>query len=227
MGTSFSFGRALGFLVLWAGAAACTSTTTPGSSGTGAEGGEGASAGASASSGGATGTGGSTGSGGSGPGASLCEVYCTAVMTSCTGDFAQYPSAAACLGICGTLPPGAERSGPGNTVRCRLLQASQAAETREPAVHCPAAGPGGGGVCGVNCQGYCAAFLGVCEERFFSLFDGEPECLAACAKLPNTPDFSTNVQSGNSVGCRLYHTTAAAVAPDVHCSHAAGDVPCQ
>jgi hypothetical protein len=45
-----------------------------------------------------------------------------------------------------------------------------------------------------------------------------------CAGLPKvTPatNFSTNIQSGNTIECRLYHATVATDTPSPHCLHTA------
>jgi hypothetical protein len=76
-----------------------------------------------------------------------CAAYCTAVMGACTAANAQYPSEAMCLTACSTMTweLGTAGATSGNSIACRTYHAG-AARTNA-AVHCPHAGPTGGGVC--------------------------------------------------------------------------------
>jgi hypothetical protein len=156
----------------------------------------------------------------------VCSSYCSAVMQYCTGDFAVYGSEAACEAICAQLPVGNPGDTIGNTVHCRLRNAELAGETGEPNVHCPAAAPGASGVCGSNCEGYCVLMQQICSVRFAQAFQGLVDCQAQCAALPTLGAFNLSQASGNSVNCRLWHVSAAALDPGAHCGHAAGDPPC-
>ena len=128
----------------------------------------------------------------------------------------QYFSASACLAACAVLPDGAASDTSGNTVGCRTYHAGAAASA--PAVHCPHAGPGGAGVCGNDCDGFCSIALGVCTGPN-QVFADLGQCQSACAGFPTTPAYSASVPSGDSFACRLYHLTAAALDPATHCSH--------
>lgn len=86
----------------------------------------------------------------SGAGTSDCGTYCSSIMAICTGDNAQYASAADCMAQCTELswPAGTAGATSGNTLACRTYHAGAARDMMMPAVHCPHAGPTGGGVCG-------------------------------------------------------------------------------
>ncbi len=145
-----------------------------------------------------------------------CTDYCAAVMSACTGGNAQYFSQQACLESCSSLPDGLASDTGGNTVGCRTYHAGVAMGA--PAAHCPHAGPGGAGVCGADCEGFCAIALGACtggNQVYASL----AACLSECGNFPTSPPYNASVTSGDSFACRMYHLTAASVDPAGHCSH--------
>ena len=130
--------------------------------------------------------------------------------------------------MCNRLEPGSPGDFTGNTVECRLARAGLAQRTGEAADYCYSAGPGGAGVCGDDCEGFCAVMAQICPAAMGSY----GECLPLCEAVPNLegpPDnlrYNTTVQEGNSVQCRLFHVTAATLDPIAHCVHAAGLAPC-
>jgi hypothetical protein len=77
-----------------------------------------------------------------------CNGYCDQILANCTGANMQYADRNACMTMCATFPvDGAEPvEMAGNNVQCRAYHASFPAATG-PALHCPHAGPTGGGVC--------------------------------------------------------------------------------
>lgn len=200
-------------------------------------GGAGSSAGQSGSdtAGGAPSDGGAAGGGagarpigdGGAPASSLCERYCSAVMSNCQGQFAVYTSAEICLAVCALLPPGKPGDREVNSVECRLHAATIA--ENEMLHYCPIAGPGGNGKCGSNCQGYCALMAGICSE-WSAIEPGA--CLGDCEQLPDLSTFTTDPSAqnyrGNHVQCRMFHACAALV-DDArqHCEHASGAAPCR
>jgi hypothetical protein len=148
-------------------------------------------------------------------------------MTNCVDAHAVYTTEAACLAVCGTLPVGSPDAEIGNSVYCRLRNAELAATTGEPDVHCPIAGPGGDGVCGTNCEGYCVLMQASCSARFSQLFNGLADCQSQCTEsLPDPGGYDVSQNSGDSINCRLWHVSAAALDPSLHCGHAAGEPPC-
>ena len=159
--------------------------------------------------------------------ASLCERYCDQVATACTGENEQYASLDACLAVCSRIDPGSPGDITGNTIECRLARAQLAQRTGEPGDYCYSAGPGGAGVCGTDCEGFCAVMAQTCPQM-----GSFGECVPQCNMVPNLsgpPDnitYNTTVQEGNSVQCRLFHVTAATLDPIAHCIHAAGLAPC-
>ena len=158
----------------------------------------------------------------------LCDRYCETVATACTGQNEQFASLDACLAVCERLEPGSVGDVAGNTVECRLARAQLAQRTGEAADYCSSAGPGGGGACGEDCEGFCALMAETCPAAMGTY----EECLPVCATVPDLsgpPDnvaYNTSVQDGNSLQCRLFHVTAATLDPIAHCVHAAGLAPC-
>ena len=63
-------------------------------------------------------------------------------------------------------------------------------------------------------------------EEFLGSFV-TPEVLGQCGEsIPDLGGYSIEQNSGDSVNCRLWHVSAASVAPSSHCGHAAGESPC-
>ncbi|MGK4001553.1 hypothetical protein WMF31_02935 [Sorangium sp. So ce1036] len=151
------------------------------------------------------------------PVSEACTSYCDAVMASCTGENQVYSTLETCHGVCAALDPGDPLEPVGNTLACRARQADLAGRTGEPSVHCPAAGPGGAGVCGSNCESYCALQAASCSPEFPT----QEECVAMCAGLKDVEAFDViENHEGDTLQCRLVHVSSATVEPDEHCRHA-------
>jgi len=166
---------------------------------------------------------------------SLCEEYCDSVLAACGPDvdgtsYAVYDSRFTCLYQCLLFAPGGPGDEMGNSVQCRLNSARVALQfPGERRTACPAAGPGGNGVCGSNCEGYCTLMLAECPNAFDAVAGGlspVEACAQSCAATPDLGGFDTSRIEGNSLQCRLYHLQAASVSPRNHCGHAAGAYPC-
>lgn len=158
---------------------------------------------------------------------SPCEEYCDTVLAACgpepSGrDYSVYDSRYTCLYQCALLPAGTPGDETGNSAACRVSSARVALQfPGERPSACPAAGPGGNGVCGSNCEGYCTLMAAECP----GFFDAAG-CAASCAATADLGGFDTSRIEGDSVQCRLYHLQAASVSPLNHCAHAAGAFPC-
>jgi hypothetical protein len=155
-----------------------------------------------------------------------CESFCDVVADACpqeeTESYAVYDSTFTCLRQCESYALGIAGDDTGNTLACRMTHALIARDfPGERAGSCPAAGPGGDGVCGSNCEGYCALMLNTCDT-----FADAEQCLAECAHVPDLGGFEVSQNEGNSVQCRLYHLGAALASPTFHCPHASGQTPC-
>jgi len=151
----------------------------------------------------------------------LCTNYCAQVMKSCTGEQAQYVSLPVCLADCSHLPPGEPGAQFGNSVQCRIQEATLAERTGEPAEHCSAAGPEGtdpmgAPLCGSTCESYCALILPTCDTAFSST----QACEFACKTMHDLKHYDISIQRGNSVQCRIFHVSAATQAKASHCPHA-------
>ncbi|WP_437870115.1 hypothetical protein [Sorangium sp. So ce363] len=155
--------------------------------------------------------------GGQAPVSEQCASYCADVMANCTGEHQVYATLATCQGVCALLPEGDPLEPVDNTVACRARQAELAGATGEVGVHCPAAGPGGGGECGSNCESYCALRAAACTLEVAT----EEECVAMCAGLKDVDKFDViENHDGDTLQCRLVHVSSATVDPDEHCPHA-------
>lgn len=168
------------------------------------------------------------GGAGGGPAVPLCEAYCSAVMSNCTGIDAVYTTPEACLAVCELLPEGQEGDETGNSTHCRLRSAEIA--PTEPSYYCPIAGPGGNGVCGSNCDGLCTIAQAACDGDDEQWPSGAA-CQSGCSDLEDLGTFSVDptfaMYAGGHLQCRLYHAAASALSdPDVHCMHVGGAPPC-
>jgi hypothetical protein len=68
------------------------------------------------------------------------------------------------------------------------------------------------------CAQYCATYIANCTDpKVSDLYADEQACLDACAGWDVG---EMGAMDGDSAECRLYHATAAADAPGVHCVHA-------
>jgi hypothetical protein len=152
-----------------------------------------------------------------------CHDYCDLVMDACTGKNTVYTTKDICLGVCSHLDPGDDEDTTVNTVACRQFYADEA--TREPIDNCRFAGPGGGGKCGTDCQAYCQLFPDVCPDDY--KYKSTADCLKFCGALPDQKDFDvardhglTAEHGGDTIECRLVHTSSATLKPAEHCPHA-------
>lgn len=69
-----------------------------------------------------------------------------------------------------------------------------------------------------DCATYCADFQASCSAEPVAYAD-EAECLSVCAAAA-IPAGTAADTAGNTLGCRIYHSGAAAAAPTDHCVHA-------
>lgn len=145
-----------------------------------------------------------------------CADYCELAMRNCTGDVAQYTDLGTCQATCQAMPIGDPASPAGNTVSCRTFQAALAEDP--VAAACTKAGPGGDGTCGDNCESFCTMALALCGGRP-GVFPDHATCLTTCAGFSTAEPYDANDIAGDTFACRLYHLTAAATVPDVHCAH--------
>lgn len=167
-----------------------------------------------------------------------CDTYCDLIQSACTGQNQQFASPEACHGMCATYPPGTLFDDTSDTLGCRihlLLQSRAMIESPE----CRAAGPGGEGVCGANCDSFCVSMMVVCPGSYADLED----CHRACSSLVDCHDYAVPASGAQSpddpsLQCRIYHLSAAAqdlgsrsgrelTEPQTHhCPHAAGLTKC-
>ncbi len=149
--------------------------------------------------------------------AQTCANYCTLITANCNGNLAMYADAATCMATCTHAPAGTAADMSGNTLGCRIYHADAAAGNA--ALHCRHAGPGGDGVCGADCEGFCTLTLGACAGQAAPPYASMSACMTSCAGFATTPAYSASTTGGNSLACRLYHATAASTNPALHCPH--------
>jgi len=78
-------------------------------------------------------------------GAPDCANYCSVYFGNCKDGLNVYTDNDACLSACGAWYQGSDVDVAGDTIGCRTYHAGAA--LGDPALHCPHASPGGGGVC--------------------------------------------------------------------------------
>ncbi len=157
----------------------------------------------------------------------LCMQYCTTIMTNCTGSDAvdggtmkphqQYSTMTNCLNSCKAMPVGNTGDKAGNTLNCRVYHAMAAA--MDPDTHCPHAGPGGDGVCGATCDGYCQIAMMYCVGDA-GVYASAADCQTTCAKFRDDAGYNvtdTSLQATGQVACLLYHAQEASLVPIDHC----------
>jgi hypothetical protein len=147
-----------------------------------------------------------------------CHDYCDLVTSACTGTNQVYATKDTCLGVCAQLDPGEtiERADE-NTVACRAFYAGES--VREPVDNCKYAGPGGGGKCGTDCEAYCQLYPAVCPDDY--KYTSTADCLKFCGTLLDQDSFDVvRDHGGDSIECRLVHTSSATLKPKEHCEHA-------
>lgn len=157
-----------------------------------------------------------------------CATYCATLTLNCTGDNAQYASEQACVDYCtagAQLPLGTNDDIDGNTVGCRTYHADVAgsAPGTSEAIHCPHAGPNGGGVCGTTCENYCHLSDTNCTGDNALAFDAD--CATSCEAF--NADGAQGDAAGDTAQCRIYHLGVAGSDPGTseatHCPHGGVD----
>lgn len=147
-----------------------------------------------------------------------CVDYCDTVMERCAGVNKVYSSREACLSVCRVLEPGGPTDpAKANTVLCRN---ALIANSTEPDVDCSFAGPGGGNLCGSDCEAYCQLWIASCPAIPTHDVD---ECVRQCGALEREPGgFSVSglFVKGDSFQCRLYYASEASRDP-ANCKNAA------
>lgn len=149
--------------------------------------------------------------------AQTCANYCSTITANCGAANTMYTSEATCLATCAGWQPGTAADMSGNTLGCRIYHAGVAAGN--PGLHCRHAGPGGDGVCGANCEGFCTLAMRACTGQPTPPYASISACMTTCAGFATTPPYDATQTAGNTFACRLYHATAASTAPAIHCAH--------
>lgn len=165
-----------------------------------------------------------------------CPTYCSNIATVCSGANAQITEPN-CLGTCAKFPLGAATDTAGvNSLGCRLYHIQNiSVRAGDAATHCPHAGPGGAkvdaasGTCGDACTSFCEIETKSCGTTAAPLtgiqanYASVAACVTACATFDKSVPYTAgSTPAGNTLACRLYHATNAAVsatAAMTHCKH--------
>jgi hypothetical protein len=155
------------------------------------------------------------------------------LMNTCTTpDVLQYESASDCLRTCEGFELGEAPDVNLDTLACRRYHTYNA--VRNPLGHCTHTGPGGDGHCGKLCPAYCKLVKAACATEYAAAFvGGDPDCESACADeffdgapVEEQADLGYTVakgkEPGNTIQCRLYHTTKAFGNAALECESALG-----
>lgn len=140
-------------------------------------------------------------------------------MGACTGANQQYSGPPRCLAACKTFDAGTPQDTTGNTLGCRLHHALAAAAAADAGLDCEAAGPGGAGVCGSDCEGFCQLALNACVGSN-QVFADLATCAGVCASFHTDARYSVtdvSIQTRTEVACLLYHAQEATTVPMDHC----------
>ncbi len=161
------------------------------------------------------------------PAAAVCKNYCNLVMDACQGKLQQYATPEVCLAVCNMFDKGEPGAMSGNTANCRLTKVTAVKNSGEVAdlATCAAAGPGGNGTCGSECEAYCALLQKACSADFHDFANDLAGCQTKCKAFPVVGVFEQSIRGGDSLECRLYHVTSA-VLDAIHCGHAIGASIC-
>jgi len=148
-----------------------------------------------------------------------CAAYCTQIQSVCNMTNLQYKDQTDCMRHCAAYPVGTDADMAGNTVGCRAYHAGAA--SGNAGLHCPHAGPSGGGACGSICEAYCNITMTACTGAANSVYSSNAICMAHCEGF-NTSGLIGAV-SGATYQCHLYHAGVAltdAASATTHCPHA-------
>jgi len=163
-----------------------------------------------------------------------CPTFCGEVLANCTGANAQFPDDAHCEATCASWALGTAADKTGATLGCHIYHAG-APSMMTPTTHCVHAGPGGDlttaaapGTCGDACTNFCTLEIKACGSLDAPItgapaqYQNTAACMTACAAFNKTNLYSIT-SKGDSLACRLYHATNAAITGNatVHCPHTA------
>jgi len=150
--------------------------------------------------------------------------YCETVTFWCNGTNQQYNSMADCMGSVGafsTTPADAKASNAMNSLGCREYH-SQAAAAVNASFHCEHGGPSGGMACGVYTDAWATLAKNNCNDSDVMAAEtgmGVTQ-LGMAVPVGNSGPYWTGLdQTGDTQACRIYHLTAAATNPGLHCIH--------
>ncbi len=166
------------------------------------------------------------GAGACGP---TCDAYCTLVSAFCPETLADSDCAASCPGLREDGVYDYSVLDSGDSVECRLAYAVRASLDKDNEEFCPGAALKST-LCAdpvatlPNCTDYCRLVQTVCTGTNV-VYESSAQCMAVCALMDKGLNTDT---TGDTVGCRKYHSYNAISGASSHCPHAGpgGDGHC-
>jgi len=168
-----------------------------------------------------------------------CDAYCSIGLSKCTVasgwplmESNAFNDQTSCHSICSAAYNigNIDTDTTGNTLGCRFYHA-QAAISIGDYIHCSHATASGNGVCTSNsasfCNNYCQLNTQICNGTH-SQYASESACLSYCQNDLDSFQGVWNDTAGDSIGCRIYHSTAGVLDAATHCPHSgpSGDNVC-
>jgi len=159
-----------------------------------------------------------------------CDAYCSIGLSQCTAasgwplmESGLFNDQNDCHSVCSaTYNLGnINTDTAGNTLGCRLYHAQASIFTGD-LLHCSHASASGNGYCTYNttsfCPNYCQINLKTCTGAN-AQYASEAACLQYCQNDMDARQGAWNDTTGDTVGCRIYHSTAGILNAAVHCPH--------
>lgn len=139
-----------------------------------------------------------------------CSDYCTTILQACgpadggPTNTNQFYDQTNCMSTCGLWPMGTYGD-TGNSVGCRQAKAHAALMDQ---TQCEAAGPGGGGVCGMRCDAYCTMVMAHCTVANGAdpPYGSQADCMSACMGYSyDTSGLDYDPNAISHLNCLDYH----------------------
>jgi len=159
-----------------------------------------------------------------------CDAYCSIGLFHCSAasgwplmESGLFNDQTDCHSVCSTAYAVGDINdiSSANTLGCRLYHAQASIFTGD-LTHCSHASASGNGVCTDNslsfCDNYCQINHQTCTGTN-AQYASEAACLSYCQNDMTNFQGNWNDTSGDTIGCRIYHSTAGVLAASTHCPH--------
>jgi len=158
-----------------------------------------------------------------------CDAYCSIGLYRCSAasgwplmESGLFNDQTDCHNICNTayVVGDINSQASANTLGCRLYHAQASIFTGD-LTHCSHASASGNGICTSDasfCTNYCQINQQTCSGAN-SQYASESACLSYCQNDMSAFQGNWNDTTGDTIGCRIYHSTAGVLSASVHCPH--------